>query len=687
MQSQVQLQVQFLRRRRLSDMSSGQGTTLINRKRVVVNTALALCLTIAGVGTYRATRTETVAATSNDKVETVSKRDVVSTVSASGNIESAVSTELSFAQAGTVTEVLVKQGERVKVGDVLARVDDDAQQTALSSAKAALQSAQAKAAKTRSGLSVSERAQNAASAAQSAQSINSAEVALTNARASADANKTSYQLAIDQAAAALDAARTALTTAEDKANSDNTAAQSSVDSARTSLDTARTSAAHDNAVSQASVDSAQATLDEAKNQLTQFRSNLDVAQRSFDTKTSVGTLSWIDTVSRYTDAQTYCKDKGVTTYDDVTCSQVGYLLSLAQSGQKQESTVTQANTSLNTARNNQVSTTQKGTNSITSAQTTLTNALNSQKTTKSSGAQSVTNAQDKIVSAQNSLDNAKNSQRTGLLKDAQSVKTAEESRASAQRGYDVQVAGNKVKEKPATADQLAADQSSVASAQDQLRKAQNNLDDTVLRAPFDATVASINGAVGDNVGTGSKAFITLTDPDLMRVKVGFSEADALQIKVGQPATVTMDASPDRIFTGTVTSLDPTQTSVNNVVTYYAKVDLVGDLEGVRPGMSASVDVRTDERKGVLTLPSSEVKGSSSTATVRVRTTSKAADGKTTTTDSPTQIIVGLRGDSSVEIKSGLSEGQQVVVESSGGSLPAGIQLPAGRPGGGLGGGL
>ncbi len=704
----------------------------MNRGRIVLNGVLIVALVGGGFVAWQSTQSSAASVSIGGSVETVKKSDLVATVSASGNVESETATKVNFAQSGTVVEVLVVEGQAVNAGDVLARIDDSAQRIALTSAKSSLTSAQAKAQKTQSGLTKVEVEQNAAAASQSEQTLKSSQVSLSNARSLAEANKQTYQLSVDQAVESLVDAETALATARTKAVDDNAAAQVSVDSARTALatatttaahddetakasvETAKTTAAHDNEVAQTSVDTAQKSLTDGQAQLDLFRNNLTVAQTSFDAKPGVKELGWIDVVSRYTDAQTNCKDKSVTAFDEITCNQVSYLLSLAQTGQKQESSVKQNQTSLVsaqntqvstrekgkssvvTAQNSQLSTSDKGMNSITSAQTTLTNALNTQRTTKSTGEQSITSMQEKLTSAQNSLDNARNTQKTSVLKDAQSIKSAEESVAGSKKSYEVQLAGNKVKEKPPTADQIAADQSSVQSAQEQVKKAQENLDDTVLKAPLAAIVASVSGAVGDTVtsgGTGGaettgSTFMTLTDPNRLRIKVGFSEADALRIRVGQPAKVTMEAASDRAFTGAVTSLDPTQTLVNNVVTYYATVNLVGDLDGVRSGMSATVDVTTDTRSQVLSLPTRAIKSSSSTATVIVRATTKNANGKSITGDAPKQIVVGLRGDERVEIVSGLADGDQVVVQSSGGGLPGGFKLPAGGPGGGgLGGGL
>ena len=158
-----------------------------------------------------------------------------------------------------------------------------------------------------------------------------------------------------------------------------------------------------------------------------------------------------------------------------------------------------------------------------------------------------------------------------------------------------------------------------------MRRAQKNEDDTTLRAPVAGTVASVNGIVGQQSGSGSRrrvvveldrrrlrrrssssstssssssGFIELTDVDLLDVKVGFTETDAPKVKVGQAATITLDALPNETFTGHVIALDTNSTLVSNVVTYYAKVAFDGTPADVKPGMTASVNVVLDKRDDV-----------------------------------------------------------------------------------------
>jgi macrolide-specific efflux system membrane fusion protein len=144
-------------------------------------------------------------------------------------------------------------------------------------------------------------------------------------------------------------------------------------------------------------------------------------------------------------------------------------------------------------------------------------------------------------------------------------------------------------------------------------------------------------------------------------------------------------------TGTVQSIDDVSTLVSNVVTYYANVALDPSPEAasVKVGMTASIEVVVNKADNVLMLPATAISARGTTATVSVQTGSSTKDIQTR------QVTLGLKGDQSVEITSGLAEGDKIVITrtsgtgstggtGAGGSRVAGTGTLTG--GGGLGGG-
>lgn len=172
--------------------------------------------------------------------------------------------------------------------------------------------------------------------------------------------------------------------------------------------------------------------------------------------------------------------------------------------------------------------------------------------------------------------------------------------------------------------------------------------------------------------------MTITNIDALSVKAGFAETDATKLQAGQPAVVSFSALPNVQAAGVVTSVDVNSTLVSNVVTYFATVTLTNPPAGVKPGMTASVTVTVNRREGVLNLPSAAVRTSGSTGTVTVM------NGKVQTTKT---VGVGLVGDTTTQITSGLNAGDTVVLPSSTLSGVSSQLSTSSRLGGALTGGL
>jgi macrolide-specific efflux system membrane fusion protein len=229
----------------------------------------------------------------------------------------------------------------------------------------------------------------------------------------------------------------------------------------------------------------------------------------------------------------------------------------------------------------------------------------------------------------------------------------------------------------AVVDPIAVAQAKAALDQVQLtvNDAQKALDATTLTAPVAGKITALNYVVGQNVGGGgtgpsssaastssaasssssgsgsSKAFATLVDPTTMVVAVSWPESDAAKISVGQTATITV-ASLGSPVTGKVTSLDTTSTVVSNVVTYAGTVTLDRVPDGLKSGMTATVGVVTASKSGVIAIPSAAITTKGGTSTVTV-----SQNGQSTSRT----VTIGLKGDGTTEIASGLSAGDQVVM--------------------------
>jgi hypothetical protein len=138
------------------------------------------------------------------------------------------------------------------------------------------------------------------------------------------------------------------------------------------------------------------------------------------------------------------------------------------------------------------------------------------------------------------------------------------------------------------------------------------------------------------------------------MNVAFSESDVSKVKVGQPATITLNALSGVELGAHVTTISTVGTSTSSVVSYNATLTFDQKDSRVKPGMSASASVIVAQAQGV-TVPNGAITGGGSLATVAVR-----SNGKKT----QKQVVVGLKGDGRTQIVSGLSAGDQLVVTTT-----------------------
>ncbi|MEU2950942.1 efflux RND transporter periplasmic adaptor subunit [Streptomyces xanthochromogenes] len=269
--------------------------------------------------------------------------------------------------------------------------------------------------------------------------------------------------------------------------------------------------------------------------------------------------------------------------------------------------------------------------------------------------------------------------------------------------------------------QLAQAEAQLTQAQNAVDAAQRAVDGTTLTAPVAGTVASVSAKTGDTVtgtgGTGTSGgsggssggsnsssssagsassstlsgFVVLTNPSGMQVTANFSEADALKLKPGQAATVTLNAESDKVLNAKVLAVSSLPVSSGSgsggggnsgsgsAVQYAATLTVTSPTADLRTGLSASIQVVTGEASGALTVPTTAVTGTGANRTVTV----VKADGTT----ERTPVTVGLEGDSSDQILSGLSEGEKVqpasVSATGQGGFPSGT-FPGGFGTGGAG---
>ena len=207
---------------------------------------------------------------------------------------------------------------------------------------------------------------------------------------------------------------------------------------------------------------------------------------------------------------------------------------------------------------------------------------------------------------------------------------------------------------------LSLRQQSLGQAQQSLEQAQKQLNEATITAPFDGVVANVYVNEGDVVPSSSLApttIIYLVDPTSLKLEVEVDEIDMPGVKVGQRATIKVDALPDAQFDGEVASIYPVPSEQSGVVVYKVKIDLnVPEGSEIRVGMSTDADIIINERNDVLLVPDRAIKQDSQDNNV--------VEVKVNGGFQQKPVVTGISDGLNTEIIEGLKEGDVVLVGSS-----------------------
>jgi len=153
-------------------------------------------------------------------------------------------------------------------------------------------------------------------------------------------------------------------------------------------------------------------------------------------------------------------------------------------------------------------------------------------------------------------------------------------------------------------------EAAVQIRQASLDNAKVNLSRCTIYSPVDGTVISRSVDVGQTVAASLSApvlFVIANDLTQMQIDANVSEADIGGVEEGQTVNFTVDAFPDRRFTGKVRQIRNSPTVVQNVVTYNTVIDVSNPDLKLRPGMTANASIVTAQRNGVLKIPNATLR--------------------------------------------------------------------------------
>ena len=208
----------------------------------------------------------------------------------------------------------------------------------------------------------------------------------------------------------------------------------------------------------------------------------------------------------------------------------------------------------------------------------------------------------------------------------------------------------------------------VASAKEEMQRAQTNLGYATITSPIDGVVLSKSVEEGQTVAASfstPELFTIAQDLTNMQVVADVDEADIGDVREGKKVSFTVDAYPDDTFEGVVKQVRQEATTTNNVVTYEVVISAPNADLKLKPGLTANVTIFTAERKGVLSVPSKALRFTPQKETVgKMKIIDTNAKNKVWTIEHNAivshKVNVGMTDGTNTQILSGIPAGLKVI---------------------------
>lgn len=229
--------------------------------------------------------------------------------------------------------------------------------------------------------------------------------------------------------------------------------------------------------------------------------------------------------------------------------------------------------------------------------------------------------------------------------------------------------------------QVKNSQETVSQRKTALAQARTNLSYANIYAPIDGIILSREVEEGQTVAasmTTPTLFTIAKDITKMQVEADVDEADIGGVEVGQRVSFTVDAYPQEEFSGRVRQVRLSATTESNVVTYTVIIDADNPEQKLKPGLTATITIFTQELKGTNTIPASAIAFSPDTETLQKyyqqnQIKAKIPEIKTGKNKekyiwiknndgslSQKQITIGINDGINVQVVSGLTGSEQIV---------------------------
>ncbi|KKP29854.1 MAG: Efflux transporter, RND family, MFP subunit [Candidatus Nomurabacteria bacterium GW2011_GWF1_31_48] len=234
------------------------------------------------------------------------------------------------------------------------------------------------------------------------------------------------------------------------------------------------------------------------------------------------------------------------------------------------------------------------------------------------------------------------------------LKTQASALSSAQSLIDQKTAELALKKAPARNYDISVYEAQVDQAESLLQKIEAQRNELMIFAPSSGFVTKINGDVGETVSP-DMTIVSFIPEGSLQLKLNIIEDKIVDIKIGQEAKITFDAIPNEKFIAKVVSIDLVETISGGSVYYQTTIICEKPDERIKSGMTANVLITTDISEDVLYIPTVAIQNKDGKKIVQVLENKKIVIKEV---DPGIKNSIGM-----TEIKSGLSEGEQIVLSN------------------------
>ncbi len=185
----------------------------------------------------------------------------------------------------------------------------------------------------------------------------------------------------------------------------------------------------------------------------------------------------------------------------------------------------------------------------------------------------------------------------------------------------------------------------------------------IIYAPIPGTVTGLalqigsvlNSQTSSTGNSTSQRIANIVTEASPQVTVQLAQTDAPKVKIGNKVTITLDAFPDKTYTGTVISIDTVGSISSNVTAYPAIIKLDSASSDIYSNMTATANIITETKDDIVLIPSAAIQSLNGETSVRVMKNGSV---------SSVSVEIGLSNDTETEIISGINEGDSIVTAST-----------------------